>query len=213
MVLSQLGQHPTPTDWVYRMPKFNAARRAELKVLGVESISAIPDDFRLSPRPEIIRDATRTGKPFVASDLSERLDGFGPPAFYLDFRTRPYQTIPFQWSLHRVDSKGNIGHREFLAEGDLDPRRRFAETLIAALRGAKWPIIVYSSYERTQLTELAAAFPDLARPIAAIVGRLKDLLIVVRGGLYHPGFEFSNSIKNVAPILCPDVTPKPSSTR
>jgi hypothetical protein len=199
------------------MPKFNAGQRAELKVLGVTSISAIPDDFYLSPRQEIIRDVTRTGKPFVASDLSERLDRFGPPAFYLDFEaflpavplypgTRPYQTIPFQWSLHRVDSKGNIGHQEFLAEGDLDPRRQFAETLIAALKGAKWPIIVYSSYEKTQLTELAAAFPDLARPIAAIVGRLSDLLIVVRGGLYHPGFEFSNSIKNVAPILCPDVT-------
>jgi hypothetical protein len=28
----------------------------------------------------------------------------------------------------------------------------------------------------------------------------------VRGGLYHPGFEFSNSIKSVAPALCPDIT-------
>ncbi len=26
------------------------------------------------------------------------------------------------------------------------------------------------------------------------------------GGLYHPRFEFSNSIKSVAPALCPDVT-------
>lgn len=54
--------------------------------------------------------------------------------------------------------------------------------------------------------ELTAAFPDLKRPIAAIVSRLSDLLPVVRAGLYHPGFEFSNSIKNVAPALCPDVT-------
>jgi Domain of unknown function(DUF2779) len=67
-----------------------------------------------------------------------------PYGFYLDFEaflpavplypgTRPYQTIPFQWSLHRVDSEGTVSHREFLAEGDLDPRRQFAETLIAAL--------------------------------------------------------------------------------
>jgi hypothetical protein len=52
----------------------------------------------------------------------------------------------------------------------------------------------------------AATFPDLARPINGIVRRLSDLLPVVRGGLYHPGFEFSKSIKNVAPALCPDVT-------
>ena len=206
-----------PTDWVFHMPNLSAGRRAELQELGVELISAIPDNFCLSPRQEIIRDVVRNGKPFVASDLSERLHGFGPPAFYLDFeaflpavplypRTRPYQTIPFQWSIHQADSKRNLSHQDFLAEGDLDPRRRFVETLIDALKGAKWPIIVYSSYEQARLMELAAAFPDLKRPIAAIVRRLSDLLPVVRGGLYHPGFEFSNSIKAVAPALCPDVT-------
>jgi hypothetical protein len=101
---------------------------------------------------------------------------------------------------------GNVIHQEFLAEDDLDPRRQFAETLIAALKEAKWPIIVYSSYEQTRLMELARAFPDLKRPIAAIVRRLSDLLPIVRTGIYHSGFEFSNSIKNVAPALCPDIT-------
>jgi hypothetical protein len=206
-----------PPDWVFYMPNFKAGRRAELQALGVESISAIPDDFPLSSRQRIVRDVTRSGKPFVASDLSQRLDGFGPPAFYLDFEaflpavplypgTHPYQTIPFQWSLHRVDSKGTAHHQEFLAEDDLDPRRKFTETLTAALKGAKWPIIVYSSYEQTRLMELGRAFPDLKRPIAAIVRRLSDLLPVVRTGIYHPGFEFSSSIKNVAPALCPDIT-------
>jgi hypothetical protein len=104
------------------------------------------------------------------------------------------------------DQGGGRGHQEFLADGDLDPRRQFAETLIAALKGAKWPIIVYSSYEQTRLTELARAFPDLKKPIAAIVRRLSDLLPVVRRGPYHPAFDFSNSIKNVAPALCPDIT-------
>jgi hypothetical protein len=56
------------------------------------------------------------------------------------------------------------------------------------------------------IVELARALPDLKNPIAAIVRRLSDLLPVVRGGLYHPGFEFSSSIKHVAPALCPDVT-------
>ena len=65
---------------------------------------------------------------------------------------------------------------------------------------------VYSSYEKTRLAELVRDFPNLARPIAGIVKRLSDLLPVVRDGLYHPGFEFGNSIKSVAPALCPDVT-------
>ena len=205
-----------PADWVFYMPNLGATRRAELKALGVESISAIPDDFRLSPRQAAIRDVTRGGKPHVASDLPERLDGFGPPAFYLDFEaflpamplypgTRPYQTIPFQWSLHRVDSEGTVSHQEYLAEGDLDPRREFAETLIGALKGTKLPVIVYSSYEQTRLKELATLFPDLAKSIGVIVQRLSDLLPVVRGGVYHPDFGFSNSIKAAGPALCPDI--------
>ena len=31
--------------------------------------------------------------------------------------TRPYQTIPFQWSLHAVARDGELTHREFLAQG------------------------------------------------------------------------------------------------
>jgi hypothetical protein len=68
-----------PADWVFYMPHLSAPRRAELRGLGVDSISAIPNDFRLSPRQTIIRDVTRSGKPRVGSDLPERLQGFGPP--------------------------------------------------------------------------------------------------------------------------------------
>lgn len=206
-----------PADWVFHMPNLTAPRRAELKALGVESIAEIPGDFRLSPRQTVVRDVTRNGQPFVASDLAERLHGFGPPAFYLDFEaflpavplypgTRPYQVLPFQWSLHHVDSSGKIHHQEFLADAGSDPRRPFTETLIAALRGSKLPVIVYSSYEQVRLKELAARYRDLALPIRNIVGRLTDLLPIVRNGVYYPGFNFSNSIKTTAPALCPDIS-------
>ena len=37
----------------------------------------------------------------------------------------------------------------------------------------------------------------------AIIARLVDLLPIVRAGVYLPEFWFSNSIKAVAPALCP----------
>jgi hypothetical protein len=205
-----------PVDWVFHMPNLGSKRLKELEALGIESISNIPDDFPLASRQGIIRDVTRSKEPFVAPDLAKLLRRSGPPAFYLDFEamlpaipvypgTRPYQVIPFQWSLHCVDTDRAVYHKEFLAGGCIDPRREFAETLIAALRH-RWPIIVYSPYEKTRLTELAAAFPDLAKPIARIVRRLSDLLPIIRSSLYHPGFEFSSSIKSVTPVVCPDVT-------
>jgi hypothetical protein len=119
--------------------------------------------------------------------------------------TRPYQVIPFQWSLHRMDH-GKLRHQEFLAEAGSDPRRPFAETLIVALKDNELPIIVYSPYERARLEELATHCRDLAKPIRSIISRLIDLLPIVRSGVYHPGFNFSASIKTAAPALCPDVT-------
>jgi hypothetical protein len=203
-----------PDDWIAYLPRLTPTRASELKALGIESISAIPADFPLTSKQVIIRDAMASGRPFVAPDLARLLHGYGPPACYLDFEammppiplyedTRPYQTIPFQWSLHAATGDGVLQHREFLADGNSDPRRRFAESMIEALDMFGGPIIVYSAYEKTRLSELAAQFPDLRRSLDAIATRLMDLLPVVRGAVYFREFWFSNSIKAVAPALCP----------
>jgi hypothetical protein len=141
-----------PSDWVSYMPRLSQAQTESLKALGIEAISAIPPDFPLTARQTIIRDSIATGRPFIAPDLARVLHTYGPPAAYLDFEammppiplyegTRPYQTIPFQWSLHTPRNDGALLHREFLADGDGDPRRAFAETLIEALSGDETPII------------------------------------------------------------------------
>jgi Domain of unknown function(DUF2779) len=71
---------------------------------------------------------------------------------------------------------------------------------IAAFNG---PILVYSAYERARLKELAGEFPNLSASLNALIARLVDLLPIVRGAVYFPEFKFSNSIKSVAPALCP----------
>jgi hypothetical protein len=134
-----------PEDWVSYLPYLSQAEVNELKARGIESVSRILADFPLTPKQIIIRDATATGQPYVSADLANLLEGSGPPAYYLDFETmmppiplyegtRPYQTIPFQWSLHSIAADGILRHREFLADGDGDPRRRFAETLSTSTR-------------------------------------------------------------------------------
>jgi predicted RecB family nuclease len=62
---------------------------------------------------------------------------------------------------------------------------------------------VYSSYEQTRLRELAGIFPDLGTTLNALIARLVDLLPIVRSAVYFPEFKFSNSMKSVAPALCP----------
>ena len=203
-----------PVDWVINLPRLSARQAGELQALGIEAISKIPADFRLTAKQETVRAATVTGRPYVSADLAKLLRHFAPPACFLDFEammppiplyagTRPYQTLPFQWSLHAIDAKGKLHHREFLAAGDKDPRAEFARTLIDALGQFAGRVIVYSAYEQTRLNELAIAFPDLRAQINEIIPRLLDLLPIVREAVYLPEFQFSYSIKNVAPALAP----------
>jgi len=203
-----------PADWINHLPRLSATQAGVLKASGIEAISAIPAGFPLTWKQTIIRDATASGLPYVAPDLGRRLHSFKPPACYLDFEammppvplfagTRPYQAIPFQWSLHAIDGSGVLHHQEFLAAAGEDPRRRFAETLIAALATLVGPIVVYSAYERTRLKDLTSQFFDLRPAIEAIIGRLLDLLPIVSSAVYLPEFGFSNSIKSVAPALSP----------
>jgi len=200
-----------PEDWIFYLPA-NPDRFEVLRAAGIERIVDIPDDFPLSGRQERVRAVLQSGEPFISPELGQALKGFGPPADYLDFETvnpdiplypgtRPYEHIPFQWSLHRVEADGRMEHHEFLASGSVDPRRELAEKLLLTLGREKRPILVYSHFEAGVLDDLHSALPDLALEIAEVKGRLRDLLLVVRRHVYHGGFHGSFTLKAVAPAL------------
>jgi predicted RecB family nuclease len=201
-------------DWILRLPRITRKQLETLREDGIERISEIPPDFELQIPQRHMCEAVCRGEDFVAHGLSEALCETGPPAYYLDFETaspvlplyrgtRPFQNIPFQWSLHHEYADGGLGHRQFLATGDGDPKRDFSESLIGALDADSDPILVYSPFESRVLENLAAAFPDLRDALQAIRGRLVDLLPIVRNCVYHVGFGSSFSIKRVAPALAP----------
>ncbi len=188
------------------------SRFAALCAAGIERIAEIPDDFTLPLLQARARDALRSGQEFLSADLATALAGLAPPAAYLDFETmnppfplypgtRPYEHVPFQWSLHEVDATGSIRHREWLADGRSDPRREFGEHLVAALGDGHEPVVVYSGYEGRVLSQLSSALPDLAPALDTLRGRLVDLLPLVRRHVYHPAFGGSFSLKSVAPAL------------
>ena len=162
-----------------------------------------------------MRGSVVSGLPFVGAHLAARLREIEFPASFLDFETinpaipmyagtRPYQRIPFQWSLHVRDEEGGLAHSEFLHDGDGDPREWFITSLLAAVP-MEGSIVAYSSYEQSMLRELARDFPCYRGPLLALVDRVIDLLQVVRSEYYHPGFHGSFSIKSVIPGLVPEL--------
>jgi hypothetical protein len=113
--------------------------------------------------------------------------------------------VPFQWSCHTETAKGMMTHCAFLADGQSDPRRPFAETLIEAV-GTTGPVFVYNApFERSRMQELAEYYPDLAPALNAAIDRIVDLLPIAREHYYHPDMRGSWSIKAVLPTIAPDL--------
>jgi hypothetical protein len=201
-----------PADWILHFGRVHPEQWAALRAAGTTRLADLreTDDVPMALRRA--RAALATGHATITSELAAALAGFGPPAEYLDFETvsaalprypgtQPYQRIPFQWSLHRLDAAGTLTHFDHLADGRGDPRREFAETLLACTGGRREPIIVYSDFESDVLAEVAEALPDLASDIEAVRARLRDLLPIMRAHVYHPRFRGSFSLKAVAPAL------------
>lgn len=138
------------------------------------------------------------------------------PLYHLDFETfqqavpeydgvRPYQQIPFQYSLHIEQADGTLEHREFLAEEGADPRRAVAERLCADIPADVCALAYNMSFEKGVLNELAGTFPDLAGHLLAIADNLHDLMTPFQAGHYYSeAMEGSYSIKFVLPALFPN---------
>jgi hypothetical protein len=139
------------------------------------------------------------------------------PLYFLDFesfqpavplfdRSRPYQQIPFQYSLHVLDKPGgNLTHAEFLAQVPGDPRPDFIESLLGRL-GKSGNIVVYNrAFEATRLQEIERDFPDYSDEIKMLLPRIKDLMQPFQQGHYYsPLMNGSYSIKQVLPALSPE---------
>ena len=139
------------------------------------------------------------------------------PLYHFDFETyqqviplfdgvRPYQVIPFQYSIHIQETPGaDPTHKEFLAKEGVDARRELSERLCADIPRNVCVLAYYASFERSRIREMAAEFPDLAGHLLQIEANILDLADPFKDGHYYcREMGGSYSIKSVLPALCPD---------
>ena len=117
--------------------------------------------------------------------------------------TRPYQQVPFQFSLHVINEpNGEIQHFEFLADELKDPQQNFLEHLLAAIPPDACILTWNQTFEEQRLRELAAAFPERSGEIHAIIDNLRDLMAPFRDkSIYDWRFKGSYFIKYVLPAM------------
>ena len=152
-------------------------------------------------------------------ELREFLEGLSYPLCFMDFETfatavplydgiRPYQQVPFQYSLHVLDAEGGVlKQHEYLADGSVNPERDFIESLLKAVpKGAK--VLVWNkSFEKKRLEELMEVFPHRAEEIQGILDNIIDLMMPFQKRyIYRPGFQGSYSIKKVLPYMVDELS-------
>jgi len=183
---------------------------------GVHRISDLPAGAKVPDAAQRQICSLKEGRLIVEPTLGSALEGFESPLGYLDFETvaravpvwdglRPWGAATAQFSYHEEQPDGSHCNVGWLAEGPGDPRRELAEAMIEATVGAK-RIVTYSAYEKTRIRELQTLVPDLAGPLEELLGKLRDLLPVVRNNVYHPDFRGSFSLKYILTPLVPDLT-------
>ena len=182
---------------------------------GIRDISDIPSDIKLNPKQQIQKDCVILGQPFIDRNaIRTFLEILQYPLYFMDFETfmtaipiyegtRPYQSIPFQFSVHAVRSPGaKASNIYFLAEGKNDPRPEFLAALQKALGDTGTILVYYEAFEKNRLKELAAAFPSYESWVDGVSERIVDLLGPFKDfSYYHPSQGGSASLKKVMPAI------------
>jgi hypothetical protein len=182
---------------------------------GVLKIAEIPADYSLSAKQEIQRAAAISGKPYVKQQqIQAFLKNLEYPLHFLDFEifstaipmldgTRPYEQIPFQFSLHIIHKAGDKPeHRKFLADGRNDPRAEFMRQLKSSIEPSGSIVVFNAPFEKGRMKECAEVLPEYKSWVSAVNQRIVDLLNPFKAfNFYHPNQCGSASMKLVLPAL------------
>ncbi len=147
------------------------------------------------------------------------LSSISLPLYFVDFETvstaiplfdnvRPYQQVPFQFSVHIIERWDMPPvHKEYLATGVVGPQRKFVETLLSVIPDGVHVVVWNKAFEKTRLLELAELFPEYRERLVKISASLCDLMEPFRRrDIYHWQFQGSYSIKKVLPVLVPELS-------
>ena len=218
------------------------AKLIELIDGNIFDLNDVPEEIELSEIQKNQIAAHITGRTKIEKDkIMNELSSLQFPLYFIDYETfpaaiprfdgfSPYQQIPFQYSLHIVESTSDLTdlahaadandtngrpydpiHREFLYTGSDDPSKSFAESMVKDI-GKIGSIIVWNkSFECNRNIELAkrSSDPKFKSFITSFNERVYDLEdIFKKQYLVHRDFKGKTSIKNILPVVAPELTYK-----
>lgn len=206
-----------PEKNVFIISNMWKSKKVELYNRGIYKFEDLLNENISEPYKQQI-EIDLTGKVIIKKEeIREFMKTLYYPLYFLDFETfqqaipeydgtRPYQQIPFQYSLHYLEHEnGELKHKEFLAEAGQDPRGALAERLVKDIPEDVCVTAYNMSFEKTVIKNLAEQFEDLREHLLKIRDNIKDLMIPFQKRWYYTKeMEGSHSIKYVLPALYPN---------
>lgn len=205
-----------PESNIFEINEINVNEKLKLYVEGIVSLEdLLKEDISNEAKQHIEYELYDKEDYIDKKSIKEFLNTLSEPLYFLDFETfalpipkydgtRPYQQVPFQYSLHYIE-EGKLYHKEFLAESGVDPRQLIAESLVRDIPKNVPVLAYYMSFEKGRIKELAETFPDLKDHLMSIHDNIKDLIVPFKNRSYYAkGMHGSASIKYVLPAMFPN---------
>lgn len=211
---------PLGPNSIHRLPFMNAEKATKLIDAGITEIDQVEDASVLAKSTRRYLSALAKG---VRSVDSGRLTSFLAeivyPVYYFDYETsqsllppwdgtRPYQQVPFQYSLHIQRAPGGeIEHREYLHRDSGNPMPALLERLREDVGDTGSILVWYEGFEKARNNEMASAYPEYAAFLEGLNARVIDLMKPFADEtITDPAFKGSASIKAVLPVLVPELS-------
>ena len=212
-----------PEYSVFNISRMNGKKLNSLIDNEIFHVHDVPDDMKLSETQRNQVNAHKSGNTKINTKaIEEMLSELEFPLYFLDYETvstavplysgcKPYQQIPFQYSLHIIRKPGgDLEHYEYLSE---DTSILPAESLLGSLEKLiddNGNVIVWNkSFEMSRNREMAKTYPSYHDFIESVNERVFDLMEIFKKQHHvHPDFKGSSSIKAVLPVLVPELSYK-----
>lgn len=210
-----------PDYSIYDISGIREGNLLKLSAMGVKLIEDIPDDFFTADTQNFQVQLTKQKSDHKEVDaIKSELERLEYPLYFLDYetiapaiplfdQTKPHQKLPFQYSLHIIDKKGSEPrHMEFLHTEKTNP----IPPLLNALRGhmgdAGTVLVWYEAFEKSCNTSMAKSCSEYGIFMEDVNNRIYDLMKIFKEKYQDYRFKGSTSIKNVLPILAPELNYK-----
>jgi len=213
--------HPIlPAYSIYDIPRITEKKKIQLLEQGIVDIKDVPPAFSLNDKQRKIVEVAKAGEPFIDRESIKReFEHFEYPLYFLDYETflsaiplfdgyHPQQQMVFQYSLHKMESLDEeVTHAEHLSITNDDPSISLVVILMRDIGDSGTVFVWNKTFEVGRNKELAEIHPDHADFFDKLNDRIYDLGDFINYGMYiHPEFKGSRSIKNVLPVMVPELS-------